>query len=183
MTARTRVTGLLIGTAVMGSMIMVSGCSTVSKRLGMTKSAPNEFNILTKPPLVVPPEYNLRPPKLGEVNVEEKYATQAARKALLGEIDPAKPSAGENMLIAQAGGSAADPTVRAIIDGQNSIERKNRGFADRIIFWKDGKAIAPDGTALDPDSEARRMKAIQAATGGKPVEITRRPARAKLPGL
>ncbi len=165
------------------SALVASGCSSAGKALGMTKTTPNEFNILTKPPLVVPPEYNLRPPKTGELNVEEKYATVAARKALLGEIDPAKPSQGESVLIAKAGGGRADPAVRVIIDGQNSIERKNRGFADRVIFWNNGKAVGPDGEPLDPDTEARRMKAINSATGGEPVQITRRPSRAKLPGL
>jgi len=117
------------------------------------------------------------------LNVEEKYATVAARKALLGEIDPAKPSQGEAVLIAKAGGGRADPAVRVIIDGQNSIERKNRGFTDRILFWKGGKAIGPDGQPLDPDQEARRQRAVQSATGGNPVEIKRRPGGAKLPGL
>ena len=163
--------------------LLATGCTSASKALGMAKSTPNEFNILTKPPLVVPPEYNLRPPRTGELNVEEKYATVAARKALLGEIDPAKPSAGEAVLIAKAGGGRADPAVRVIIDGQNSIERKNRGFTDRIIFWKNGKAIGPDGQPLDPDDEARRVRAISSATGGAPVTITRRPSGAKLPGL
>ena len=178
MTTRTLLIGLVAVTALINT-----GCSTASKVMGMTKTTPNEFNILTKPPLVIPPEYNLRPPQSGEVNIEEKYATVAARKALLGEIDPVKPSRGESVLIARAGGQKADPAVRVIIDGQNSIERKNRGFADRVIFWKNGKAVAPNGTALDPDTEVRRMKAIESATGGKPVEIKRRPSSAKLPGL
>ncbi|MEE9273318.1 MAG: DUF3035 domain-containing protein [Robiginitomaculum sp.] len=165
------------------SALLATGCSSAGKVLGMRRNSPNEFNILTKPPLVVPPEYNLRPPKPGELNVEEKYATVAARKALLGEIDPAAPSQGEVVLMAKAGGSKADPAVRAIIDGQNSIERKSRGFADRVLFWKNGKAIAPDGTPLDPDQEVRRQKAVQAATGGNKVKIGRRPAKEKLPGL
>lgn len=178
MTTRTILFGLLAASA-----LVSTGCSSASKALGMKKTTPNEFNILTKPPLVVPPEYNLRPPRTGELNVEEKYATAAARRALLGEIDPAQPSQGESLLIAKAGGNSADPAVRVIIDGQNSIERKSRGFADRVIFWKDGQAMGPDGTPLDPDTEARRLKAVNSATGGAPVKIKRRPSSAKLPGL
>jgi len=166
-----------------GAALLSTGCTTAGRALGMSKNSPNEFNILTKPPLVVPPEYNLRPPRAGELNVEEKYATVAARQALLGEIDPAKPTQGEAILIAKAGGGKADPAVRVIIDGENSIERKNRGFADRILFWKNGKAIGPDGSPLDPDQEVRRQKAVQSATGGEPVKIKRRPGGAKLPGL
>lgn len=170
-------------TALAASALITSGCASATRALGVTKNAPNEFNILTKAPLIVPPEYNLRPPQAGEINVEEKYATAEARKALIGDIDPAEPSQGEAVLMAKAGGSQADPAVRVIIDGENSVERKNRGFADRVLFWKNGSATTPDGTPLDPDSEARRQKAIQAATGGAPVEIKRRPGGAKLPGL
>jgi len=119
-------------TALAASALITSGCASATRALGVTKNAPNEFNILTKAPLIVPPEYNLRPPKAGEINVEEKYATVAARKALLGDIDPAEPSPGEAVLIAKAGGAQADPAVRVIIDGENSVERKNRGFAERI---------------------------------------------------
>ncbi len=169
--------------SLVGAALLSTGCASASKALGMTKTTPNEFNILTKPPLVVPPEYNLRPPRAGELNVEEKFATVAARKALLGEIDPAKPSSGEAVLIAKAGGGKADPAVRVIIDGQNSIVRKNRGFADRVLFWRNGQAVGLDGHPLDPDQEVRRKKAVQSATGGNPVEITRRPGGAKLPGL
>lgn len=172
----------LISTLV-GAGLIASGCTTASKALGVRKNTPNEFNILTKAPLIVPPEYNLRPPRAGEINVEEKYATVAARKALLGDIDPAEPSAGEAVLIAKAGGGSADPAVRVIIDGQNSIERKSRGFADRILFWQDGEVKDENGQPLNPDDEARRIKAIESATGGGKVEIKRRPANAKLPGL
>ncbi len=178
MTSRTLIlAGLLTG------VLAASGCSSVSKGLGLKKNTPNEFNILTKPPLVVPPQYNLRPPQTGELDVEEKFSTVAARKVLLGEVDPAKPSPGEAVLISKAGGGRADPAIRVIIDAQNSIERKNRGFADRVLFWRNGKAVGPDGKPLDPDQEVRRQKAVTAATGGKPVQINRRPAGAKLPGL
>jgi len=39
--------------------LITTGCTSTSRALGLEKSAPNEFNILTKAPLVVPPEYNL----------------------------------------------------------------------------------------------------------------------------
>jgi hypothetical protein len=169
--------------AVAASVLITTGCASATRALGVTKNAPNEFNILTKAPLIVPPEYNLRPPAAGEINVEEKYATVAARRALLGDIDPVEPSQGEVVLMSKAGGGKADPAVRVIIDGQNSVERKNRGFADRVMFWSNGSAKQAEGQPLDPDDEARRIKAIEAATGGAPVEIKRRPGGAKLPGL
>lgn len=174
---------ILILTSIAMTALLSNGCASASKALGIAKTTPNEFNIVTKAPLVVPPEYNLRPPKPGEINVEEKYSTVAARQALLGDIDSAEPSPGEAVLMTKAGVLRADPTIRQVIDGQNSIERKSRGFAERVIFWRSGKAYDRDGQPLDPDTEAQRLKAIEAVTGGGKVEIKRRPGGEKLPGL
>lgn len=163
--------------------LSVTGCASASKTLGLTKAAPNEFNILTKAPLVVPPEYNLRPPRIGESSAENNYSQEAARRALVGNIDDAEPTQGEIMLLAKSGAQRANPEIRLVIDGQNSVERKTSGFADRVLFWENGSAKLPDGSPLDPETEARRLKAIQSATGGGKVTISRRPGGAKLPGL
>mgnify|MGYP001219156714 CR=1 FL=1 len=43
--------------------IFLIGCgSELAKVLGTDKMPPDEFTILTKPNLIIPPEYNLRPP-------------------------------------------------------------------------------------------------------------------------
>ncbi|NNE57654.1 MAG: DUF3035 domain-containing protein [Hellea sp.] len=160
--------------ALIGFGVAMSGCASASKALGLKQSAPNEFNILTKAPLVVPPEYNLRPPRAGESSYENNYTQKAAREALVGEIDSAEPSQGEMYLMGKAGAPRANPEIRVEIDGQNSVERKTTSFSEAILG-----ANAP----LDPEAEAKRLNAINAATGGGQVEITRKPGSAKLPGL
>ena len=166
-----------------GLVLAMSGCTRTSKALGLTKSTPNEFNILTKAPLVVPPEYNLRPPKIGESSSENNYTQKAARDALIGEIDSAEPTKGELVLLSKAGAQQADKEIRLVIDGENGIERKTKGFTDQVLFWRDGQAVTPEGQPLDVDGEERRLNSIENATGGQPVKITKRPSRAKLPGL
>jgi len=125
--------------------------------------------------LVVPPEYNLRPPSIGESSYENNYTQKAAREALVGNIDDAEPSKGEQYLLAKAKAPRANQEIRVEIDGVNSVERKTDSFTDRILR----NSSAP----LDAEAEARRLKAINAATGGGQVTITRRPGSAKLPGL
>lgn len=44
----------------------LGGCQSTRQALGMTKVTPDEFRIVTKAPLVVPPDYALRPPAPGE---------------------------------------------------------------------------------------------------------------------
>lgn len=170
-------------TAVLTLTVSLSACATATKRLGLTTSAPNEFNILTKAPLVVPPEYNLLPPRIGESSAENNYSQTAARQALLGDIDATEPTRGEIVLMTKAGVGRANQEVRIEIDGVNSVEKKTEGFSDRVMFWKNGSVQFPDGSPLDPEVEAKRLESINKATGGGDVTITRKPGRAKLPGL
>ncbi len=172
-------------TTVAGATLILTGCSSTSRALGLTKSAPNEFNILTKAPLIIPPEYNLRPPEIGASSAENNYSQRVAREALIGEIDPTKPSNGEIALMAKAGVNRANPEIRLEIDGVNSVERKSEGFTDRVLFWRNGQVVDAQGNPapLDADQEARRIESVNSATGGGEVEITRRPGGAKLPGL
>ena len=169
--------------AIAGLGLALSGCAGTSKALGLTKSTPNEFNILTKAPLVVPPEYNLRPPKIGESSAENNYTQKAARDALIGNIDSAEPSQGEIVLLSKAGVARANQEIRLVIDGENAVERKSKGFTDQVLFWRDGQAVSSDGQPLDSEGEERRLRAVQSSTGGSDVTITKRPSRAKLPGL
>jgi len=144
------------------SAAVISGCSSTSRALGLQKSAPNEFNILTKAPLIIPPEYNLRPPEVGAASAENNYSQRSAREALLGDVDDAEPTRGEIALMAKAGVNRANPEIRLAIDGQNSVERKSGGFSNRVLFWR-------DGTVRDAD--------------GNPAALDKRPGGAKLPGL
>ena len=164
------------------SAVALAGCNSASRALGLTSSAPNEFNIVTKAPLVVPPEYSLRPPAVGESSAENNYSQASARRALIGDIDDAEPSRGEIVLLSKAGVGRSDQEIRLVIDGQNSVERKSAGFTDRVLGWQDGEYVPTDGV-LDPEVEARRLEAVRSATGGGEVEISRRPSGAKLPGL
>lgn len=172
----------VMGLAALSGLVL-GGCTQTTKALGITKNAPNEFNILTKAPLVVPPEYNLRPPQLGTSSAENNYTQKSAREALIGNVDDAEPTRGEIVLMSKAGVGNANQEIRLEIDGSNSVERKSAAFSDRVLFWKDGRVINPDGSPLDNEVEAKRLESVNSATGGGQVEITKRPGGAKLPGL
>ena len=164
---------------------MLPACQSTSNALGLRKDAPNEFNILTNAPLVVPPEYNLRPPAPNEAGLYNNYSQRAAREALIGNVDPAEPTRGEQVFIALAGGTRADQEIRIKLDGQNSVERKTESFSDRILYFRDGARRDAQGNPvpLDSEGERTRLEGIERVTGGGEVSITRKPGRAKLPGL
>lgn len=165
--------------------LISTGCTSTSRALGLEKSAPNEFNILTKAPLIIPPEYNLRPPAVGASSAENNYTQRTAREALLGDVDDAAPSQGEIALMAKAGVNRANPEIRLELDGANSVERKSAGFTNRVLFWQNGQVLDAQGNpvSLDADNEARRLESVNSATGGGQTTISKRPGGPKLPGL
>ena len=61
----------------------LSGCG-LGRALGSAKASPDEFNIVTKAPLVIPPDYSLKPPAPTEKS-DETDATAQAQAALVGK--------------------------------------------------------------------------------------------------
>ena len=52
--------------------VLVSGCETVKKGLGIEKDKPNEFLIEKRDPLVLPPDYKILPPDSKTVKKKTK---------------------------------------------------------------------------------------------------------------
>src|SRR5690606_33831923 len=45
--------------------LAVSGCDSAREAMGLNKKSPDEFAVVTRAPLVLPPEFGLRPPQPG----------------------------------------------------------------------------------------------------------------------
>src|SRR4029078_3687721 len=124
------------------------GCQSTQKALGMSKVTPDEFRVVTKAPLVVPPDYALRPPAPGEPRPQELQPESAARNALLGQREAEQRSDGEKMLVAKAGAEKADPLVRYVVDDEfGDFAHKEKTFADRVMFGKKGDDSAAPAAA------------------------------------
>ena len=166
----------------------LTGCVSTRNALGMEKVTPDEFRVVTKAPLVVPPDFALRPPAPGKPRPQELQPESAARTALLGAREGETRSDGEKLLVAKAGADKADPLIRYVVDDEfGDLSHKDRSFADRVMFWRADKtapvpATANDGVApIDPAAEADRISKL---TGGKTVIIAREgDKKLKLPGL
>ena len=166
-----------------------AGCQSTQKALGMSKVTPDEFRIVTKAPLVVPPDYALRPPAPGEPRPQELQPESAARNALLGQREAEQRSDGEKLLVAKAGAEKADPLVRYVVDDEfGDIAHKEKSFADTVMFWKKSDAPAAakpalDGSSAPIDANAEQER-VAKLTGNKPVTIQREgKSKIKLPGL
>lgn len=170
----------------------LAGCQSASQAFGLSKVTPDEFRVVTKAPLTLPPDYSLRPPEPGEPRPQELQPESAARQALEGQREAQVRSDGEKLFVARAGADRADPQIRYIVDDEfGNVAHKDKTFADWVLFWrKDKPAAQPSGLGdpneaqpLDPAVEETRIKEL---TGGHSVIIARKPESSgviKLPGL
>jgi len=136
-------------------------------------STPNEFRVVTKAPLSVPPEYSLRPPPAGTSIPAEVEAATSGTTTAFGTTMGQDASAAEKALVAAAGANAANPSVRAQVDFEETKAiRKSATIGDRILFWRKDKPEDAASAATDN------------ATGDQPVIVqqTSGGARIRLPG-
>jgi hypothetical protein len=146
---------------------------------------PDEFRVVRKAPLTVPPDFNLRPPSPGASRPQDLQPDVQARVAVFGTDLGQTATEGEKLFVRALGGEATDRTVRAAVDFDSAqIVRKNRSFADAILSF--GRPVATAEPVVDAAAEAERLRSEQEAlaevTGGGQVMIRRR-ASGKLPGL
>ena len=181
---------VIVATALVAA-VGLSGCTSTRKALGMTKVTPDEFRIVTKAPLVVPPDYALRPPAPGEPRPQELQPESAARIALIGQREAQDRSDGEKALVARAGADKADPLIRYVVDDEfGDVAHKEKSFADKVMFWKgsgssdaNSKVVKGDNTPAPVDAAAEEER-VGKLTGGKTIIISREQGRKiKLPGL
>lgn len=163
--------------ALFGASACTSG---VRQALGAERSAPDEFRVVTIAPLVVPPEYNLRPPQPGQPRPEDLFPETRSIGTGLSE----NASRGEVLLARSARANEANPNVRALIDGETAgVVRKNEGFANRILFWR-GRGETPDTDRIAPITPEEEAQRIEEVAGQGDVTITRpRTVRQRIPGI
>jgi hypothetical protein len=153
---------LAIGCAV---LLGLAGCtSDLTRSFGFTRNAPDEFQVTTRAPLSMPPDYTLRPPQPGASRPQEMTASRAAESALVPQaaLTPAPgaggaaATSGEQALVAAAG-APAPANIRNQVDQDQTNDVSNRTFTDKLMFWK-----RPEPTAnvqVDPQKEADRLRA------------------------
>lgn len=134
-------------------MKAVLGAASLSIAACVSNAAPptpNEFRVVTKAPLSIPPEYNLRPPAAGQSQPFEIDASRAGTMIAFGETSGEQASASEKALVAAAGANAVNPVVRAQIDYEESrVLRKSPSATQRILDAEAGVSPADDSATGD----------------------------------
>ena len=143
--------------------VALAACSGLREDLGLGRSAPDEFAVVDRPPLSMPPDFGLRPPVPGAPRPQDVDLTARANETLFGTPDKAAGgtvSPLESSLIQQTGADKASPDIRTTINNESSQKvEASPHLVDRLLWWK------PDtqpGTTVDAAAEAARIKDAQA---------------------
>lgn len=154
--------------------LAAGGCDSAREAMGLNKKSPDEFAVVTRAPLVLPPEFGLRPPQPGAPRPQEVQARDRAQAALggaggltqqAGGPTSSQRSAGEAALLQQARATNADPDIRRKVNDEfTQLAERDQSFVNRLVFWQ--KPEQP-GLAVDPVKETQRLR--ENAATGKPV--------------
>jgi hypothetical protein len=145
---------LLVGSAAL------SGCESVREAAGIAKEPPDEFAVVTKGALIIPPDYNLRPPKSGAAPLNQMSPTDTAQSTLFGsdpntiaQLITGSYSQGEKMLLANADAANPDHSIRQQIASDNAQqEGADQSFTNQVLF-----DTTPKDTSVNADSENHRI--------------------------
>lgn len=158
-----------------GAGLALLGCQSIREAAGVVKTPPDEFAVVTKAPLVIPPDFNLRPPKPGAPPTNQSSPTASAEAALTGTDPdtvaaalPSSYSPAEKSLLANTGAATADHSIRQQIAADSrAMATASDSFTDQLLFRS-----APDPEAGHPvDADAEHDRLMAARTDGQtPVE-------------
>ncbi|MFO1058947.1 MAG: DUF3035 domain-containing protein [Dongiaceae bacterium] len=174
----------LLGAAVLLALgAGLGGCSEAQKAFGLSKDPPDEFQVVSRAPLSLPPNYNLVPPAPGAPRPQEGTTRDQARNAVFGsqdgqvasvppELAAGDPggispdaSPGEQALLQTAGAGGVSPAIRQEVNAETAAAvESDQQFLNKLIFWR--KPDEP-GVVIDAAKEQQRLQ--ENAALGKPV--------------
>jgi len=146
-----------------GAAVALAGCSAVSDVKSLVQKGGkdgNEYRAVRNQPLVVPPGFDLRPPRGGgSAGRAGRSTTIRARRAVIGGsgATTTAPGTGERALVRKAasGVSGAGSYVRKEVDKETKENKKSeQKFTDKLLKWENRKGASdrknPLGGNTDP---------------------------------
>lgn len=140
---------------------VLSGCGDVRSALGYDKQAPDEFAVVARAPLSVPPTFNLRPPEPGAERPQEPSTRNGARDLILkkqgaSSAGSGAKTTGDGAIRRLLGTEIADPDIRQLVNRETAeFVYEEQYFIDKLLFWKEKPQR---GVLVDPEKEKKRLQ-------------------------
>ena len=146
--------------------MMTSGCSNVDEALGKTKSAPDEFEVVVRPPLTLPPNFNLNPENdTAEAPVSSTDAVSVSTRVLTNNA-----STDASVFDTLLGTENRVAGIRELVNEETYGIQLERRLPIEIIFGGQPNV----GPNLDSTKEALRLR--EAFEKGQGITVTPTPA-------
>ena len=157
------------------ALLPLAACSGIKQQLGMNRNAPDEFAVVKRAPLELPPDYTLRPPSPGAPRPQEQSTNAQARETVFGgeaQRDQQN-GTGEDVLLQSAGADRADPSIRGKVDRETAAMAPKQQPAVKKLF-NIGRKQQPETSVVNAEKEAERIQGnVQA---GRPVTTGETPS-------
>ena len=140
--------------------ISVGGCSQAKKQLGLKRQVPDEFAVVKRAPLSMPPDYKLAPPQPGAPRPQEQAPYEAAKDVVFGSTQDGAVAAGEgeNALLQRAGAAHADPGIRQKVDVETAEISKENIPVARKLFGIGGDPNTAPTQVVNAKAENERLQ-------------------------
>ncbi|TWA78512.1 beta-barrel assembly complex subunit BamF [Azospirillum brasilense] len=185
--------GPLLGLALVA--LALTGCTDVRRSIGLDRTSPDEFTVVSRAPLTMPPSLTRLPePRPGAARPQDATSSAVAAASVFGGSSRATAAggrtatagtAGESALIAQAGAKGGiEPGIRNKVDQETTqLVVADKSWIDSLLFWQTQEQPYE---IVDPKKENQRLREAQAtgkALNDGTVPTIERKRRAPLEGL
>ena len=159
---------LLWGFCVIG----VTACGSLRQDLGLGRNPPDEFAVIDRQPLSMPPDYTIRPPRTWADRGDSFSAEKNAQNALFGPVPSrADVSMSEKALIVSSGADAVQSNIRDIVNQESSqkVSASPHLVKQLLSFVKDDEEALrlENATTVDPEIETARI--LSAKENDEPI--------------
>ena len=145
----------------------LTACEKTKEQFDFSKKAPDEFAVVKRAPLEMPPDYQVRPPRPGQARPQENTAVDEAKQAVFGpetltgasEGKKEPMSQGEAILLEKTGVDLTAPDIREVIDAETrAMNEEEKPTIDRLLGGVTGKKYEAPAEVVNAKEEAERIK-------------------------
>lgn len=162
-----------LGLALSPLLSACGGGETVGEAFGYELAGPDEMAVIKRPPLTLPPDYNLRPPRDGSDAVAANIASEEARQTLIGSASSngaaaeASGSEGQNLLVSRSNRTKLNLDE---LTGTRAENRVDSALLRRLLAWNPNDA--PQQASDEGDGSVEPKAVVQVVNRSQTVVDT-----------
>lgn len=148
------------------ALLILTGCSQMREELGLNRHSPDEFTVVKRAPLTMPPGYQLMPPGESTNVASAERTSDEAKTAVFGTKAQTKttPDNSEQAFLQKIGADQANASIRTTIDRESGYVTLEKQSTIDKIFKRNS---AEDAIIVDAEKEAERLR--ENAQSGRPI--------------